>query len=494
MYQLTLSIDPSLSTRGARIAWAWRTLLVGIGYAWREVPFGSPADLCYSAGPPPAPARLTIRADPARWAEPGAWRLDGIATQPGPAAPGSASPQQWPHPRYRGERPDATPLLQHGPDGAQIARDLIFDLFWLLTGQEEPHLPRNKHGHLDLGLPPAPHAVAPRMALASQIGSEIAQTLRQLGAPPPVPRWPHGKRAAAAASHDVDYPEVIRWLEPLRVLRRQGMAGISNALSVASGRRHHWHFQSWMALETELGSPSAFYFVPRQGSLPEYALGTPDPFYNVSHPRLRQALADLADHGWEVGLHASYRAWEQPDGIARERATLEEAAGRPVLGNRHHYWHTDPLLPEATLLAHERAGLLYDASLAHDRYMGWRRGTCWPFYPFHQGLGRPLRTLQLPTGWMDAHSFLRHAENPGEPMALLQDLAETALEQGGLLLINIHDYVFDDALFPGWTRAYADLWRHIGAGGAFWMATPAAIARHWAERQAAIEQESAGLD
>ncbi|NJN16780.1 MAG: hypothetical protein HC822_11180, partial [Oscillochloris sp.] len=234
-------------------------------------------------------------------------------------------------------------------------------------------------------------------------------------------------------------------------------------------------------------------FVPRRGSLPEYALGTPDPFYDIQAPHFRRLLHDLAAAGWEVGLHASYRAYERPDGIAAERALLEAAAGTTVIGNRHHYYHMHPGNPEATLLAHERAGLLYDSSLTHDRYLGWRRGSSWPYLPFHHGERRALRTLQLPTGWMDAHVFLRCAENPGERDALLRDLADRAIDQGGLMLIDIHDYVYDDALFPDWRATYSRLFSYLGARGDVWLARPCDIATHWINRQAAIERASEGL-
>lgn len=480
--KLTITIDPALGPHRPEITYAWRTLLAGMGYAWAEEPWGEPADIAYTADPAAArAARLVVRAAPERWARPGMFMLAGVEQGPG-----------WSRPRFAGERDGDAPLtVQQGR--AVIARDLAFDAFWLLTGQEEGQRPRGRHGYLDLTGTPTLEGGVLRRALVSDIGGGLEQQLAAMGFAPGAPRWPGGAALAAACGHDVDYPEIIRWLEPLRILARQGVAGLRPAAAVALGRHSHWHFRSWMGLERRFGARSAFYFVARRGSLREYAAGLPDTFYDINAPAFRALFRELADEGWEIGLHASYLAYSDQAKLAGERAALAVASGQPVAGNRHHYWHLDPQRPEDTLLLHERAGFAYDASLTHNRYLGWRRGSSWPFYPWHQGERRALRTLQLPTAWMDDHLFGQRADNPGDRRALLRGLADTAAGQGGLLLVDVHDYVYYDALFPGWAAAYTGLWEDLFARRDVWFATPGEVAAHWAARQAAIEGSSAGL-
>jgi hypothetical protein len=164
------------------------------------------------------------------------------------------------------------------------------------------------------------------------------------------------------------------------------------------------------------------------------------------------------------------------------------------VGGRHHYLHLDPDRPEDTLLLHEQVGLSYDSTLGNERHLGWRNGLSLPFFPFHQGLRREIGTLQLPFAWMDAHLFHYRAENPGEPGALLEDLVARTAAQHGLLVVNVHDYVFDDALFPGWSSTYAGLVQHLSERGDFWIDTPRAIAQHWRSRAEAIAAASKGLD
>ena len=481
--RLLIALDPALEPYRPEITYTWRTLLAGMGYAWVEELWGSgPVDLAYTINPATAPpARLLIQAAPERWARPGMFMLTGVEVGPG-----------WTRPRFSGET-GQRPLLTLQAGQVIIERDLIFDAFWLLTGQEEGQHPRGKHGYLDLtGTPTLAEGVL-RQGLVSAIGSGLEQQLAELGYAPGRPRWPHDAALAAACGHDVDYPEIIRWLEPLRILARQGATGLGPALAVALGRHSHWHFRSWIELERQFGARSAFYFVARKGSLREYATGLPDTFYDIGAPHFRALFRELTAEGWEIGLHASYLAHTDGAKFATERAALAVASGQTIAGNRHHYWHLDPQSPEQTLLLHEQVGFAYDASLTHNRYLGWRRGSNWPFYPWHHGERRALRTLQLPTAWMDDHLFGQRADNPGNRRELLRQLAATTAEQGGLLLVDVHDYVYDEALFPGWAATYRELWEDLFARGDVWFATPGEIAAHWAERQALITQASLGL-
>jgi len=482
-HRLRLALEPSLAGRyGPEIHWVWRLLLTGAGWAWEEVPPESPCDIAYVSEPAAAPsARLRVRADPVVWARAATLRLAGAASHDGLM-----------HSVFAQDREAAYPL-QRGDGWVECQRDLIFDVYWLATGQEERHWPQDRHGFFDLTGTPMLRQGILRRALASQIGAWLEETLRGLGLPAPEPRWPHGKRAAAGVGHDVDYPESLRWLEPLRVLRRLGRRGIGPALEVLVGRRTHWHFPNWVNLEKGMGIRSAFYFVARRGSLLAYAAGTPDPFYDITSERFRRLFRYLADEGFEIGLQASYLAYQRREKFAAEKERLEEASGQKVVGNHHHYWHLHPTNPEETLLIHEQIGLLYDSSLAHDRYLGWRRALAQPFFPFHQAERRELRTLQLPLAWMDDQLFGQRAYNPGDRMALLQDLADRAARLGGSLVIDVHEYVWDDALFPDWARTYRGLLEYLRERGDFWLATPAEIAQHWAARYTALVRASRGL-
>lgn len=489
MKPLRIALDAELKARGgAEIAWSWRQLLTALGYAWIEVAPDAPCDIAYlsrerEAAPtsPPLHARMVIVADPVRWANPADRRLAQLHIDAMPTGL-----------RFSDDADLSPPPIQI--DGVLwLPRDVIFDFFWLLTGQEEAQWSQDAHGFYTL-----PDTWLAQQVLehapASALVETLAMLLHECGLGEPLPRWPQGKRAAAAITHDVDYPEVIRWLEPLRIVRRQGRRGIGPAWEVLTGRRNHWSFPQWMNFEAHYGVRSAFYFVARQGSLIEYARGTPDPFYDVTSSRFRRLLRTLIDGGWEVGMHASYLAYGARERFAGEKQRLELAAGAPVLGNRHHYWHMNPVDPEGTLQLHADIGLRYDTSLTHDRYLGWRRGVNVPFYPFAQRLRKEIGVVQLPVAWMDAQLAQRTDLTQPQRNAIVCDLVDRVAAQRGLFVANVHDYVFDDVLFPGWLATLRAALEHITAHGDFWVATPAAIAQHWVERYQQLLAHSTGLD
>lgn len=483
MTPVRVFVDPSLLERFSReIFSTWRYILVGAGIAWRQTAVPDEhCDVAFVCDPGTSSAAVTITADPAKWARPRDLRFERLCTS------GTIT-----HPRFVGDV-DGAGVLRRCDSRTEFRRDVVFDIFWLLTGQDEPQWPQYAHGFTDLSGAPLDRRRLLTVGVASQLACGIGDAIAQRTRVDAVPRWPGGKRAAAAGSHDVDYPEVVRWLEPARVLARRGVGRWREALSVATGSRHHWQFRDWLTLESALGFRSAFYFTVRQGSLAQRALGTPNPFYDVFAPHFRQLFVELRESGSEIGLHPSYSACEFDDAVEAEKARLEEAVGAEIAGSRHHYWRLLPSDPAATLRQHERAGLAYDASLSFDRHLGWRRASTWPFFPFDATLGRDLTTLQIPTGWMDDQLFGMTAFNPGDRTDLLLGLVETAASQGGCVLVDVHEYVYDEALFPGWAETYRRLFEHLVQRGDFWIATPAAIAQHWRQRDEDIRKQSAGL-
>jgi hypothetical protein len=479
---IRVAIEPEITERyGPEIHWTLRLLLTSAGWAWREVTLAEPSDLAVVRNAARAPqARLIICAQPEAWERRGQFRLRAVGRD-GDLA----------YPSYSEDTPGQIVYRQGGR--LVCRRDVLFDVFWLATGQEERYWPQDRHGFYDLSGTFLWQGNVLDQALASQIGLWLKQTLLDLGCPAPRPVWPNGKRAAAVSGHDVDYPEVKRAIEPLRVLARQGLRGLQPAWEVLIGARHHWQFPAWISLEQALGFRSTFYFVARQGSLVEYAAGTPDPFYDVASHRFRALFQELREQGFEIGLHASYLAHRSAEQFAWEKRRLENASGHAITGNRHHYWHLNPANVDETLLIHEQVGLHYDSSLTHNRYLGWRRGLNQPYFPFVQAERREIRTLQLPIAWMDDQLFSMKADNPGEPLDRLTALVARAAEQQGTFVIDMHEYVLDDRLFPRWAALYTQICRHIVERGDFWFATAAEVGAHWAERYQALLRGSTGL-
>jgi hypothetical protein len=94
---------------------------------------------------------------------------------------------------------------------------------------------------------------------------------------------------------------------------------------------------------------------------------------------------------------------------------------------------------------------------------------------------------------MDDQLFGFKRYNPGDRDAILHQLAETAVQQGGCITADIHDYVFDPVLFPAWRDTYRNFIAYLNQRGDFWLALPREISQHWSERYRKIVSQSSGL-
>lgn len=343
----------------------------------------------------------------------------------------------------------------------RLPSDIVFASYWLLTGAVEATYPRSRFDDLDLDA----SVLVRDGLLARPMVSLYAARLRELLDPQQDRATPWAwegasSRAAVAITHDVDYPELIRPIEVVRVLRDRGLGGVRLAGRVATGKSHFWTFREWRSITDRLGTRSCFYFMARQGSLVQYAMGTPDDFYDVRAPRFQRLFAELRDAGCEIGLHASYHAHRSTDTLRREVQRIAEAAGVECAGNRHHYWHLDPNAPNETLRRHAEAGLRYDSSLGLEYYPGFRRGICHPFRVFDTEARQALPIVQLPPAWMDDHFDRRLAKNGiADPDAAALRLLDAARASRGIIVLDYHSRGMNADFYPRygpWLERFAE--------------------------------------
>lgn len=472
MSALVVAIDPGLCPWRPEVEWTLRTLLhvAGHGASFRVTENGS-ADLYYGRGSG-VTAAICLP-----------WGGGHFGFQ------GLIMPQ-------RVEREGRIPLLSFGGaerpaarTDAEFSRDIVLASFWLLTNPVETLVPRSRFGDLDFSDSIHARERLFEIPLVSIWAAALRRRLAEVGRPGrPLPWSSHGE-PVFSFTHDVDYPEIIRWIEAPRAMAR-GRGSL--AWRVMTGASHFWTFREWVDLAEEFGAKPTFYFMARQGSLRQYALGTPDDFYDVASPRFQRLFGELREAGCEIGLHASYHAHRRAALLKGERARLALAAGVEVRGNRHHYWHLDPDGPHDTLRKLATAGFDYDSSLGLEYYPGWRRGICHPFRPWHPGLRREIDIVELPPAWMDDHFDRRRLQNQiADPDACAAGLLAQAEEVGGAVIVDYHSRGMNADFYPRygpWFSAFAR--RHLASGWQF--ATPGSLAQAWKQHTAVLDGAARG--
>lgn len=305
----------------------------------------------------------------------------------------------------------------------------------------------------------------------------------------PRPRWPDGRRACIALSHDVDEPDRYALLRqavrPWR-LRRAPRTLALEALRLARRRMNdadrdaYWAFPELVELEASHGFTSTFFFAVTPFHTRDGALE--DVHYDAGGARYRQAMAMLRDAGFGIGLHASYRAYEDPSRFVRERRRLEELSGSEVLGLRHHYWHLGPDVA-ATLRAHEAAGFRYDTSIAFNDRVGFRRSGGLPYRPFDVTSERPLRTWQLPPFCMDGNLFYGSDDIDGA-VRTVSEQVEAIAAVGGFGSIDWHSQasIPRSVEFRSWGIGYGRILEMLAERSDLWV-TSLEEALAWVERR-----------
>jgi len=299
----------------------------------------------------------------------------------------------------------------------------------------------------------------------------------QTGCQPGPTMVPPGKRCVLVLSHDVDAPigpgnllhasrafgrfmreQPSRW--PLHLKRYLGQ-------QMSYARRpfeSFWIFDKVMCSEERLGIRSTFLFASASGPGSRYAHPELDVRYSVAGGDFRRLFREMVDRGFEIGLHTSYNARDSWERIRDERLRLSECAGKPVLVNRHHYWHmTRPFWK--TLEDHERAGIAVDSSTGFNDAAGYRLGIAYPFRPWIPGAESPVKPLQVPTVLMD-HVFFRKEGVPlAQKLERVQAQIDTLKRYGGVASINWHDRTSHPGgkIFGTWGEMYLAVLEMIAA-------------------------------
>lgn len=195
-------------------------------------------------------------------------------------------------------------------------------------------------------------------------------------------------------SHDVDWPlgtagrpltraartiagDVISRGSPGLALRR----GISHLRTLRGNTDADLNntFDFIMNLNERHGFATAFYFISEQSA------GEIDGVYSLDDPWIRNLMTHIHERGHEIGLHPSYRTFDNPARTRREFGRLRKVASelgieQPRWGGRQHFLRWEA---PTTWQNWEDAGLDYDSTLGFSDRAGFRCGVCYDFPVFN---------------------------------------------------------------------------------------------------------------
>jgi hypothetical protein len=379
-----------------------------------------------------------------------------------------------------------------GSSEVRMPVDVFAWLDWLLSRVEEYHPPRLD----EFGNFPREESLLFRAGLAEQpVADLLLSALREAvegvarSAGIAVRRttpWPTGKRFAVCLTHDIDNAVRQSTMGAARKVAAAGVA-LARGRRRTAGRRAndamgllrgnaaspYWLMDPMATREAARGYRSTFFVLPHtQRTVSEGPRQARR--YDVRRPEVQQLLKRLNAGGWELGLHTSYDAHADSDGVERDWNLLRAKvpAGVKIAGARSHYLRLR--MPE-TLRQEEEAGIPYDASMGWWTGWGFRSGSAMPYQPFDLTAGRILRLWELELHLMDVSVPV------DDYVSLLGVLLDRVHDVGGCASILLHPSPCADLTAKQYLELYDRVLDKIACYTDAWVTTPGAVAVRMAD-------------
>jgi hypothetical protein len=334
------------------------------------------------------------------------------------------------------------PRVERAGDVLIVHADIVASAYFLLTRYEEWLRPevRDEHGRF-----PGRESLPFRAGFLDRpVVDEYARLLRkwvnEIGITRPRP----ARRFSVLLTHDLDTIGPPRGLlSAMRCLTR-GLGSplefgeaLRNARWAAFSKRRHPYdnLDDLIDLDERLMRR----FGSERCAAIHFVLPAVEPMYG-SVDRLRSRMQAVAQSGADIGLHASYKAGENPRRIREERRFLQESIGMPIEKNRHHFlrWREPQDGVEIG-----KGFVHWDATLGYADVAGFRLGVCRPIQLFDPTRQRLLPIEEHPLTVMDCTLDREMYMNLDEDAAFdyVRRLADRTWEHQGELVMLWHNTV-----------------------------------------------------
>lgn len=310
------------------------------------------------------------------------------------------------------------------------------------------------------------------------------------------PDWPNDADFAVCLTHDVDevskysVRQFIRKSVQLAKLQEKSIDGVRLLLKRAGHSvgfcRNSWResdpyhaYERWLETEAAIGARSTFFFMPETTTESHPT----DPKYRFSDTvvfdgeecSVAEMMRAIDRRGWEVGLHPTWHAYDDPDELARQKAQIEEVLGHEIASVRQHNLHHDI---RTTPHAQTQAGLRFDSTLGFNDGVGFRFGTSYPWQLYDLDADERLPLLEIPLIVQDGALL-----NSRNGLSLDRDvafdyvvkLAEEIEAVGGVLTLSWHPRFVTNR---SWWSLYTDLLNHLQSKDV-WFASVEEIGNWW---------------
>jgi len=260
--------------------------------------------------------------------------------------------------------------------------------------------------------------------------------------------WPEGKNFAVCLSHDVDrVQKSFQAITNFFIEKRP-----YHLVSLFNKKNPYWSFDKIIELEKKYNIRSTFFFLKETKKLEMLnpsSYGLSCGYYDWNNPKITEIIKKLDDGGWEIGLHGSYRSYQDEKLLLEEKKGLERVLGMSIIGIRQHFLNLD--IPR-TWEMQKKIGFKYDTSFGYQDKIGFREDKIIPFKPFNGDF------LVFPLTAMDSTIFSNYNKDKTR-WKKISEVINIAEKKGGVISFLWHQRVFNEKEFPGWSKMYEKIIR-----------------------------------
>jgi hypothetical protein len=199
-------------------------------------------------------------------------------------------------------------------------------------------------------------------------------------------------------------------------------------------------------IEKQFNATSSFYFLPQQGKAGEWENAD----YKVTSKGIKRVISFLKTKGNEIGVHGSFGTHNHPDKL---KTDIDRIDHDEVYGNRFHFLMFDP---DRTVSVLEKCHIKYDTSLCFAERIGFRRGSCYPYYLYDFTNMRISEVMEIPLIVMDTTlADKKYMDiDPKDALPVIIELIDETEKFGGVFTILWHNTFFSNYKYPGWKDVY----------------------------------------
>ena len=174
---------------------------------------------------------------------------------------------------------------------------------------------------------------------------------------------------------------------------------------------------------------------------------------NKNFQNLIKTLSQKSD----IGLHTSYYVMDKTQNINSELACFQNILKKPAIKNRHHYLRFS--LPISYQLLASK-GIKEEYSMGYVHNVGFRAGTCNPFFFFDLQKNKTTDMLVYPLLFMENALLEKDAS---QTIEYLKPFIEETRQYKGTLVSLFHNQSFgDEGNEQKWKEVYEELLKIIG--------------------------------